>query len=188
MTLQRGLIVAGLTAVTASLAWLLFIGLPQWSERRHAVPSAPVAAPASPQAVRKIKARLFYVADNGTQLTSVEQDIAYRESTVEQAKAIVSAQIAPVAEPAVSAIPPGTALRALFITPTGEAYVDFSPELVAAHPGGSTNEMLTINTIVQALTVNLPSVSSVQLLVDGKELETLAGHVDLRSPLKAASP
>ena len=36
---------------------------------------------------------------------------------------------------------------------------------------------------VNALTENLPAVKGVQLLVDGKEVETLAGHVDLRNPL-----
>ena len=82
-----------------------------------------------------------------------------------------------------SAIPAGTTLRALFITEGGEAYVDLSRELAAAHPGGSMNELLTVYTIVNALTVNLPAVTSVQLLVDGKEVETLAGHVDLRRPL-----
>jgi hypothetical protein len=45
------------------------------------------------------------------------------------------------------------------------------------------NELLTIYTIVNAITENLPAVTSVQLLVDGKEVETLAGHVDLRRPL-----
>ena len=34
-----------------------------------------------------------------------------------------------------------------------------------------------------ALTVNLPAVTHVQILVDGKEVDTLAGHVDLRHPL-----
>ena len=33
------------------------------------------------------------------------------------------------------------------------------------------------------LTVNLPAVTRVQILVDGKEVDTLAGHVDLRHPL-----
>jgi hypothetical protein len=40
-----------------------------------------------------------------------------------------------------------------------------------------------VYTIVDALTANLPAVRSVQVLVDGKEVETLAGHVDLRRPL-----
>jgi hypothetical protein len=61
--------------------------------------------------------------------------------------------------------------------------VDLSRDASAAHPGGSLNELLTVYTIVNALTANLPAVSAVQLLVDGKQVETLAGHVDLRRPL-----
>ena len=38
-------------------------------------------------------------------------------------------------------------------------------------------------TFVNALTTNLPAVTAVQVLVDGKEVDTLAGHVDLRRPL-----
>jgi spore germination protein GerM len=80
-------------------------------------------------------------------------------------------------------VPPGTTLRALFVTANGEAYIDFSREIAAAHPGGSLDELLTVYTIVNALTVNLPAVSAVQVLVNGKEVDTLAGHVDLRRPL-----
>ena len=71
----------------------------------------------------------------------------------------------------------------LKVTQGGEAYVDLSRELMTAHPGGTLNELLTIYTIVNALTVNMPAVTSVQVLVDGKEVETLAGHIDLRQPL-----
>ncbi len=114
---------------------------------------------------------------------SVERDVAYGEGTAGQAREIVNAQIAPVAEPLLSAVPPGTTLRALFVTAHGDAYVDLSREIVAAHSGGSLDELLTVYTIVNALTVNLPAVSAVQVLVDGKEVDTLAGHVDLRRPL-----
>ncbi|PYR39401.1 MAG: hypothetical protein DMF93_14335, partial [Acidobacteria bacterium] len=138
-------------------------------------------APAPPG--RKIKARLFYVADDGMKLAGIERDIAYGEGATEQAREIVAAQIAPVVGPLVSAVPRGTALRAVFLTQAGEAYVDLSREVMAAHPGGTLNELLTVYTIVNALTVNLPAVTSVQLLVDGKEIDTLSGHVDLRQPL-----
>ena len=80
-------------------------------------------------------------------------------------------------------MPAGTKLRALFLTERGDAYVDLSREAVTAHTGGTLNELLTVYTIVNALTVNLPAVRSVQILVDGKEVQTLAGHVDLRQPL-----
>ena len=123
------------------------------------------------------------MSEDGTKLTSVEREVAFGEGTLEQAREIIGAQIAPSAEPLVSAIPPGTALRAIYIAPQGEAYLDFSGEIARAHPGGTLNELLTIYTIVDALAVNLPAVSSVQILVDGKEVDTLAGHIDLRRPL-----
>jgi hypothetical protein len=37
---------------------------------------------------------------------------------------------------------------------------------------------------VNAVTANLPALSTVQILVEGKEVDTLAGHVDLRRPLQ----
>ena len=37
--------------------------------------------------------------------------------------------------------------------------------------------------LVNALTTNLPEVTAVQILVGGQEVDTLAGHVDLRRPL-----
>ena len=58
-----------------------------------------------------------------------------------------------------------------------------SGDAISAHPGGTLTELLTVYTIVDALTVNLPGVQSVQILIDGKEVPTLAGHVDLRQPL-----
>ena len=174
--------IAAIAAVAVALAWLLFVGLPRWyGGPAKAAAAAPAAAPIP--AGRKIKARLFYVADDGSGLTSVERDVPYGEGIAAQATEIVTAQIAAVAEPLVSAVPPGTKLRALFVTAHGDAYVDLSREIVTAHPGGSLDELLTVYTIINALTVNLPAVSSVQLLVDGKQVDTLAGHIDMRRPL-----
>ena len=185
----RNLVLPSVIVVAAAiLVWLLFFALPGRYDAQPQTAAAP-ATPATPAAPgRIIKAQLFFVADDGVTLTGVERDVPFGENTVEQAKAIIGAQIAPVTEPLVSAIPPGTALRALFITRGGEAYVDLSRELVTAHPGGSTNELLTIRTIVDALTANLPAITAVQLLVDGKELDTLAGHVDLRRPFTRKVP
>ena len=182
----RQIAIAGTAAVTLVMAAAIFFatrGLPAFGRRPAAAPTAATAAAVPAPPGRKIKARLFYVADDGTRLTSLERDVAYGESADEQAREIVAAQIAPVVEPLVSAIPPGTTLRAVFITKSGEAYVDLSREARVAHPGGTVDELLTVYTIVNALTVNLPAVTAVQLLVDGKEVDTLSGHVDLRHPL-----
>jgi hypothetical protein len=183
MTGRRVALAALLVAFTGGLSWLLFWGVPRLVERRPAA-AAVASAPAPPPPGRKIKAKLFYVSEDGSRLTSTEREVAYGEGTIEQAKEIISAQIAPSAEPLVSAIPPGTTLRAIFVTPQGEAYVDLSGDVSKAHPGGTLNEMLTVYTIVDALASNLPAITSVQILVDGKEVDTLAGHLDLRRPLE----
>jgi spore germination protein GerM len=182
---RRVAVVATFTAILffTVVVFLAKRGLPAsaGSTTATAATTAPPPVPAAPG--RKIKARLFYVADDGTRLTSVERDVAYGDGVDAQAREIITAQVAQVAEPLVSAIPRGTTLRAVFITKSGDAYVDLSREARTAHPGGTVNELLTVYTIVNALTANLPAVTAVQLLVDGKEVDTLSGHVDLRRPL-----
>jgi spore germination protein GerM len=184
VTIERVVGLGGLVVAAVALTWALVVGLPRRPAPRPqpAAPTAPAAA-APVSSGRKIKARLFYVSDDGTRLKSVEQDVAYGEGAAAQAEEIVKAQIAAPTPPLVSAVPPGTTLRALYLTPSGNAFVDLSREVVTAHPGGSLDELLTIYTIVDALTMNLPAVRAVQVLVDGKEVDTLVGHVDLRRPL-----
>ncbi|MGH9141083.1 MAG: GerMN domain-containing protein [Vicinamibacterales bacterium] len=184
--MNRQVAIAGTVAAMVAFAVLVFVakrGAPASARGTPAKAAtlAPPVVPAPPG--RKIKAHLFYVADDGTRLSSVERDVAYGEGTEEQAHEILSAQIAPIAEPLVSAIPAGTTLRAVFIAKSGDAYVDLSREARTSHPGGTINELLTVYTIVNALTANLPAVTAVQVLIDGKEVETLSGHVDLRRPL-----
>ena len=75
-------------------------------------------------------------------------------------------------------------LRGLFISSRGDAFVDLSVEARTLHPGGALDELFTVYSIVNALTTNLPAVTRVQLLIEGKEVDTLSGHVDLRHPLQ----
>jgi len=181
---RRALVVAALVGVAAALVWALFVAVPRRASRAGSntvAAAAPGAAPTT--SGRKIKARLFYVSGDGMHLVRVERDVAYGEGTLEQAREILAAQVTPVAEPLVSAIPAGATVRALFLTEGGEAYVDFSRDITTGHTGGTSDELLTIYTIVNALTENLPAVTAVQVLVDGKEVDTLAGHIDLRNPI-----
>jgi len=181
---QRDIIIySALGAVlVVGLVVLFFVG-PRWLVSAPTEePDAAVAAASSN--VRKIRARLLYVAEDGVRLSPVEQEVIYGEGTVEQAKRIIEAQVAQPQPPLVSAIPAGTKLKTVFVTAKGEAFVDLTPELRSNQQGGTTNEILTTYTIVNALTLNLPAITSVQILIDGKEVDTLAGHLDLRRPLE----
>ena len=181
---RRNIAVAGIVVFAAAAAWFLFIGLPRWYAARRA-PDAAVstAATAAPSvAIRKITATLYYLSDDGMTLVPAQREIPFGATVVEQARAIIEAQIA-AAPPRLSAIPAETKLRDVFITERGDAFVDLSGDIVTKHPGGSLDEIFTVYTLVNALTVNLPAVTRVQILIDGKEVDTLAGHVDLRHPL-----
>ena len=167
--------------LVAAIGVVLIVVAPRWYAAGQ--PARPAQAAKETFATRKIRATLFYVSEDGRSLVPIEREVPYGDGLLEQAKRIVEAEIGPVPAPLSSALPAGTQLRGLYVTDRGEAFVDFSRELVAAHPGGSLNELLTVYSVVDALTANLPAVHAVQLLVDGREVDTLAGHVDLRRPL-----
>jgi len=171
----------GLAAVLGIGLILLLVLGPRWLAT---VPEEIAEPPPTAAEARKIRARLFYVDQQGTGLTGVEREVLYGEGTVEQAKRIIEAQLAAAPEPLASAIPDGTKMRTVFFTKAGEMYVDLSTELRQNHPGGTTSEILTVYTIVSALTSNLPAITSVQILIDGREVDTLAGHLDLRRPIE----
>ena len=181
MTRGRTIALVGLTLLLGAAFAVAFVVLPQWYLEPAGTEARvePAPAPATP----KIKARLFYVSEDGQHLVAVEREIPFGEGTLAQARRVVEAQLERPAPPLVSAIPEGTKLRAIHLGGAGEAYIDLSREASSAHPGGTFDEILTVYSIVNAVTENLPAIRSVQILVDGREVDTLAGHVDLRRPL-----
>lgn len=183
MTRRAILAIVGFVLTAAVLWWLLFSAVPRWL--RGGATGSAVAQPAAPaaEAQKKITATLFYISDDGMSLVPLQREVALAEPVVEQARAIIAAQIAPPEAPLVSAIPADTTLRAIYLSERGDLFVDFSSELTSRHTGGSLDEIFTVYSIVNAATVNLPAISRVQILIDGKEADTLAGHVDLRNPL-----
>jgi len=81
-------------------------------------------------------------------------------------------------------MPRQTVLRRLTIE--GDlVVVDFSQDFVNGHPGGSLSELMTVYGLVDSLAVNYPYVRQLRILVEGEPLETIKGHVDLRSPVSA---
>lgn len=152
-------------------------------EPRAAEP--PVADPGSPAVeTAHITATLFFGSPDGQGLVPMRRDVPLAQNVIDQGRQIVVAQLTEAApSPYVTVIPAGTTLRAFYVTDRGDAFVDLSSEVASGHPGGSLNELLTVYALVNAVTANLPAARRVQILVNGKEVDTLAGHVDLRRPL-----
>jgi hypothetical protein len=148
---------------------------------------APVAATSSTAPAVEtahITATLFYGSSDGRALVPVRRDVPAATSVADQGRQILTVQFQDAPQPYVQVVPKGTKLRAFYVTERGDAFVDLSGDAVSAHPGGSLTELLTVYAIVNAVTSNLPAIQRVQLLVEGKEVDTIAGHVDVRRPLE----
>jgi spore germination protein GerM len=175
---------AGLVLVALGVA-LVYAFLPRFLDAPAGEPAPPAATgPAAPaEAQRTINATLYYLSPGRLELVPVTRDVPFAESPADQARRIVEAQVAAPPDGQVSTIPAGTTVRAVFLAGGGRAYVDLGGAIVSGHAGGTLNETLTVYAIVHAVTTNLPDVTAVQILVDGKEVDSLTGHLDLRSPL-----
>jgi hypothetical protein len=170
-------------ALLALLAWVVTQGLERLITPRSPGTQATSGGTAAAPGVPHITATLFYGAPDGTGLVGARREVPLAEGVVPQGRAILTSQLEPAPEGHVSVIPQGTTLRAFYVTQQGDAFVDLSADASVKHPGGSFTELLTVQAIVHAVTANLPSVQRVQILVEGRETDTLAGHVDLRRPL-----
>jgi spore germination protein GerM len=82
-------------------------------------------------------------------------------------------------------VPKKTSIRALYVDKNHTAVIDFHSNIQENHLGGAYTELLTIYSIVNSLTLNVAEIDSVKFLINGKEVDTLAGHVDIKSPFNA---
>ncbi len=73
----------------------------------------------------------------------------------------------------------GAEVRDVYLLGPGIAVIDVNSAFADGHASGVLPEELTVVSMVQTLSTNIPAITRVKILVDGKDRETLAGHVDL---------
>jgi Sporulation and spore germination len=76
-------------------------------------------------------------------------------------------------------LPPGSDIRSVYLVDPGLAVIDINAAFADAHRSGVLSEELTIASLIQTLSANIPGILKVKILVEGKERQTLAGHADL---------
>ncbi|HEV2348657.1 MAG TPA: GerMN domain-containing protein [Terriglobia bacterium] len=122
---------------------------------------------------------LYFPSDDDGQLQSESRQIAWATSDTDRIRQVMLALIEGSYKGLRRPLPPTTELRAVFLTPDGTAYLDFSSNALAVFAPGIQSETLAIYSIVNSLAANIPSVLRVKILVQGQEVETLNGHADL---------
>ena len=73
----------------------------------------------------------------------------------------------------------GSEVRNVYLLDPDLAVIDLNTAFSTGHPSGVLVEELTVASLVESLSANVPGINRVKILVDGKTQDTLAGHADL---------
>lgn len=84
-----------------------------------------------------------------------------------------------------SSIPQNVKLLGLYRDINRILYIDFSEELRRNFQGDALSEYLLLKGIYESLTSNVQDYQDIKILVEGKEIESLGGHLFLKYPLKS---
>jgi hypothetical protein len=143
----------------------------------------PTTAGKGTLARREKAAFILYFADANERFLVPEKRLLPKEKSMkDQAVILTRALIDGSKAGHVSTFPTKATLQDVVIGKNGLARVSFGRDLIDYHPGGSTSEMTTIYSLTNTLTMNLLGIKAVKILIDGKERETLKGHIDISEP------
>jgi hypothetical protein len=128
-------------------------------------------------------ATLYFPALNEGKLMQENRSITWAQADVDRVRQVVLALAEGSHQGYGRVLPPSTTVRAVFMAADGTAYVDLSNDILSDFEPGIQSETLTIYSIVNSITINIPSVKRVQFLLQGQQVETLDGHADLTAAL-----
>lgn len=127
---------------------------------------------------------LFFLASDGNSFHEETRGIGGGATTTEDATRTLTELVnGPKGGGLAPTVPRDAQLLNLFIDSSGTAYVDFNRRLRDRLSGGAQGELYAVFSIVNTLASNFVQIARVQILVEGAEIPTLAGHVDTRMAL-----
>ena len=136
--------------------------------------------------LEKRKEIVLYFSDrNGEYLIGEKREILKKNDVKEEAKETIIELIKGPKGKLTPTLPPKTKLLAIQLNEEGVAKVNFNKSLSKDHPGGSSAEIMTTYSIVNSLTLNFPKIKQVQILIEGRPIETIAGHLSLKQPISS---
>jgi germination protein M len=140
-------------------------------------------SPGMPQPVKQekiAKINIYFAGKQAEKLIAEKRELNYENKTLPEL-AIEELIKGPKSPESYKTIPEGTVLLSLKVE--GDlATIDFSKEFRDNHWGGSAGEIMTIYSVVNTL-AELEGIDRVKFILEGKEIESLKGHLDLTKPI-----
>lgn len=167
-----------------ALALLVGAGLWWWLSGRAHRQFGGAGPEAAGQPGEKVSFNLYFPGAGGG-LQVEPRELQVTEAPKDRARKVVAALLAgPTAAGLARPFPEGVTLGSVQLSDDGIAYVDLRwPDHPDPPPGGSTEEIQRVYSIVDSVILNVPQVSRVALLWNGVQRETFSGHLDLSRPL-----
>jgi germination protein M len=122
---------------------------------------------------------LYFPSFSAGRLAPETREIGLAKEDTDRIRQVLLALIEGSRQGMDAPLPPTTTIRGVFLTSDGTAYLDLSRDVLQNFPSGIESETLCIYSIVSSITANVASVKKVKMLVQGQEVESLDGHVDL---------
>lgn len=150
------------------------------------LPPPPLTAPPQQTTGGPLLMTVSLYFENAGQLVPETAQIPLGDLLENRVKEAVNRLImGPAAGPLAATLPKNAALRRVFTGVDRNLYLDFDMNIAARHPGGITAEIIAVASICKTVMANF-SADSVAILVEGKEIKTLAGHLDIERPITRA--
>ena len=139
------------------------------------------AFPVAPPAAGPTETVTLYVADDAAGILRTRSaQIPLPGGRQQRAEELLRTLLRIYQQPgAAHPMAPAADIRSIYLVAPGAAVIDLNAAFCDQHRSGILSEQLTVNSLVETLAVNVPGVNRVNILVEGKTRETLAGHVDL---------
>ncbi len=125
---------------------------------------------------------LYFGAPDGSDLVEVNREMPVPSDPSALLAGVMRELASGPSDKGIAVLPAGTQVRSAYIS-GNDAYVDFSSEVRSGFAGGSTEEYLLIASVVRTVAENFPDISRVQILVEGKTIDSLGGHYEIAEPL-----
>jgi len=171
-------------ALSILLAAVLAMSIYAWHMRGRAA-ATPVASvdtrPVVPPVAGATERVTLYVAyDDIGILRAQSAQIPMPSVRQERAEEVLRALIALYLDKtSPHPLPPGSDIRSVYLVDPGLAVIDVNAAFADGHRSGVLADELTVASLIQTLSANIPGILKVKILVEGKQRETLAGHADL---------
>lgn len=141
-----------------------------------------IVSPATQTQAQKIKVKAYFPDDAGINLVAVNRTIEVNDESEKYLAAVQLLTQNPNEKDLTAIFPKNAKINSVKFE-NGTAFVDFDKNITKSFAGGSTGEELLVSSVVKTLT-EFKEIKQVKFLIDGEEVETLSGHMDLSEPIK----